>query len=160
MKDMAIRLAWLAGIIDGEGWFRVRVQPRRSGHGNAGFQIGVKNTSMPMLAEIMAIYDAIGIHYTFYASQKNPRWRPSWTVEVGRRRDTRVLAEAIRPYLVSKAGHAEILIRAVTHRLSLGHHCSAARSESYASPQTDPVFAEMIAQLQHLNHPQEGDFYG
>lgn len=81
-KTLESRLAWLAGIIDADGWvgFYVRQRPwRLTGrrrrqwtgekyvgtvyHGHAVYRVGLDNTSPALVAEVAAIADILGAKF-------------------------------------------------------------------------------------------------
>ena len=82
-------IGWLAGIIDGEGCFTLRIlyhQTKTLGK-RARYQpqLVICNTVESMIDRICVLYDEIGIKYRKYLirrSSKNPRWKDIYHVIV------------------------------------------------------------------------------
>lgn len=98
-----VRLGWLAGIIDGEG--TIAHYKTNQGHYING--VVIVNTDEEIIAEIISIYKALGIHYS-----KNLRKRyknelaysrlPCYEVVVRRKKDIVGVLELVTPYLIGK----------------------------------------------------------
>ena len=110
MNTKETDLAWLAGFIDGEGCFHFR---RNSGTRNYYYPVvRVANTDVPTLDVVLGILDRTGL-----AHQK-PTWRypdngnlPSWDVAVAGSKKITQWLTALIPYLHTKRGQAEDMLR-------------------------------------------------
>lgn len=140
-------LGWLAGIIDGEGSINCARNGRRNGRSVIGVpapQVGVQNTSQPMLDKVAELYRNLGIP----CSVKGPSWLKGSTmavyrVDVFRKRDVHTLLVAIRPLLVAKATQA----REVIAWIERWPDCRVQR----IAPSIDErvAFAQRISELNH-----------
>lgn len=156
-KTIDHRLAWLAGIIDGEGWigFRlVRDNPshakRRSGKRfqAAAWYIAVANTDEAMLVEIMSISAVVGAKWMFQpsikrAGNRKPQGRVTWHTK----RDCALVLWAILPFLVTKRAHADLMLQAIHHR-QRQPHC---RKPGYVPADHDADFMAMSDQIREMN---------
>lgn len=96
-----VEIAWLAGIIDGEGWFDCMEKEGRI----PAVRIGVESIDLDLLQQCHS-FSGMGI-------VSGPRFRgedrkPIWTWRVGKRRDVFRLLLAIAP-LLSNRRRARIL---------------------------------------------------
>ena len=110
-------MAWLAGIIDGEGCILLRLPPEGGYH---LCRVIIVNTDNGILEEVKRIYDEWQV---FYTQQRKPistnGHKPCYTVEVNRRMECQFLLGQILPYLKSnsrKTKANELLEFVETHR--------------------------------------------
>jgi hypothetical protein len=97
--------AWLAGLIDGEGSFRYqRPSPRTLRRQSVLF---IEMTDLPTMRRVS---DLIGMNIYKRKPQKL-NWKPCYQGVLGGQRLLRLLWE-IKPYLVTKACHAWLLLEA------------------------------------------------
>ena len=104
-------LAYLAGIIDGEGCFYIGKVPINNGYKSEHYRslLTVTNTDSRLIDWILSTFD--GTETTtqrIKPTQKYQRMLFSWTSTGDRLRD---LCEQILPYLVIKKEHCEIMIK-------------------------------------------------
>ena len=94
------QLAYLAGIIDGEGTFYISPAP------NFRHRILVVNTDERMIRWLLANFS--GLYYA-RTSKKNPHWKLKyeWILV---KSDIIPLCEALIPYLICKKEQAELMI--------------------------------------------------
>jgi hypothetical protein len=143
MTTLNERLAWLAGIIDGEGHMSAKMRP--PGRGRRGrtvaFQVNVRNTDAGMIREVCAILDAIGVGYFVGCyRQRHGNYKPLHSVTVaGRPRAMRLLT-TVMPWLVTKRPHAELILK-IAERRGRGLRASL----------SDPGLATMLAGITGLN---------
>ena len=148
------QLGWLAGVIDGEGSLTLGLvrSGARSGRAIsnlARFEVHIANTDPLLLNAVMAIADANGMGYSFVQSHAvHSGWKQTHRVVfLGIPRVLTVL-RAIQPYLVTKYGHATLLIRLAEHRekskLPSG-------KRGYTSVLDDAVTVEGISQMKAIN---------
>ena len=119
--DNEIRLAWLAGLLDGEGSISLveqtsgGYQGKLRGSRTITPRVSISNTNVPTLRRVEEILTANEI--AFYVRWREPGRRygfgtlskPLWTVWVaGVKRSLRFL-EIVLPYLVTKAPQAAVL---------------------------------------------------
>lgn len=110
-------LAWLAGIIDGEGTIGAYFYfEKKCNHSSPRYGIWLCNSEKSMIdkaAEIMAdlgarVYITEKV-YTKYSLIK-PRWL-MYEIKIQRKGDVKTILEAIEPYMVSKRNQAKVLLK-------------------------------------------------
>lgn len=150
-KPIEMRLAWLAGIIDGEGSIslnRIRVKDLRGNYWHARFTVRVANTDSAMLNEVMAIADLLGIKYFCSTYRMNPRTRekPCPGVVFTAKSSVKATLEAIFPYLITKRARAELTLRAMAHRQS-----TRTQGGRYMPLENDGTFVSYVDEMSRLN---------
>lgn len=109
-----IDLAWLAGIVDGEGTMGIYKQsPSPRGRGKTpsiivGFRIS--NSDSRIILQSAKICERItGKQVTVNRYQSINRF-PEYKISVNSQKDIFAILSAIKPYLIGKADQAEIII--------------------------------------------------
>lgn len=108
-----VEIAWLAGIVDGEGCIyghRIN-QGRYATGGNICIEVRIQATSLAMINKIAEICDGIGVIYSI----ENSRWlakstKPAHRICIGRAAEVSRFLTAIFPYLVVKQREAEVAL--------------------------------------------------
>lgn len=114
-------LAWLAGIIDGEGSILLGSKGHRGKHlGYHGLQIGatihVTNTCGNIISKCEEILDTLGVSF-HVADKTTPSNKTQvWRIDISKMSEIQTLLEAIMPFLISKIGQAKIVHRFVVRR--------------------------------------------
>lgn len=107
-----LELAWLAGIIDGEGcicghWIN---RKNKSG-GNLSIEIRVEATSLAMITRIAEICESIGIGFSVDGARLHLRsTKTAHRINIRRQKDVLAFLVSIRPFLVVKLGEADVAI--------------------------------------------------
>ncbi len=122
-------LAWLAGIIDGEGsimFFDKRKFDKRRNrqHGWIATAVSVTNCDELMIKKISNIFYDLGLHfhYTFqHFSKLHPTWKDALKIQTTGLNQCKSLLQAIRPYLVTKLYLAEFLLKYIEWRQDKGY---------------------------------------
>jgi len=128
MDNQQGKTAWLAGLIDGEGWLGIRRNKRKNGvYVQPCFKLSM--TSYPTLRYIESNFD-FPFHIEHYEGRrkqnKKERGHNYWTLTVyGFRRILKFLP-LVRDWLVTKQHFADYLIE-----------LSESRIERYKQPYTD-----------------------
>ena len=154
------RLAWLAGILDGEGYVSATVtsvnvtkQRKRGGarsvrvrERSLKFQVRIGNTDIRMIQEIGSIAQSLGIGYWSnrdpYALRCHPNAKPMYVIHfAGMGRVQRVL-EAVLPWLVTKRPQADVVLAMILRRRGLAYR---------ARPLDDGVMVADLGTLRSLN---------
>jgi hypothetical protein len=158
-------IAWLAGIIDGEGCFSVKRAIRRRTGRRAGswtsYQLWIVlcNTSEPMIRRSERILRDMGVHFQpvrrVWKGKKATRWQ--YWLHVARKADVLSLTEQLLPHLTAKAlearafawflrkacrvkqYYATVLDKAVLDALSL-----VKRNGGEAPAEAEELFREVI----------------
>lgn len=113
-------LAWLAGIVDGEGSILILKNGHKGsykGH-NMVVMFHVTNTCGNIIAKTQEIIESLGVGcYIRTRENKGYKWKPSFRLDVSKFAHLKILLEAIRPYLVSKHGQADLVLRFINKRI-------------------------------------------
>lgn len=121
------RLAWLAGLMDGEGCFGLYAS-RTNKRWNEGTmykpQVYLRMVHRPTIDFAHSIIG--GIERYEFPPSKQKRCRPTWGISVGSTIRVVELLSAIRPWLVTKAEEADVLIDACK-RMIAGENGEALR---------------------------------
>ena len=117
-------IAWLAGIIDGEGYLtllqcglrgklKLIKKPTKTIH----VLIGVNNTHPLMLVKLTNIYYDLGLSFhSVLRTPKNKKHKPSIAVVVTGNRNCKKLLEKIFPYLSNKKNQASVMLSYLEYR--------------------------------------------
>ena len=96
-------LAWLGGIIDGEGSIPINLKPKRGGYHFC--RIIIVNTDEGLVAEVKRILDNLVIFYTTHIKPRSDlaslTRKTCYIIEVNRQREAIELAKLLLPYLKS-----------------------------------------------------------
>lgn len=136
MSVNATRLAWLAGIVDGEGTISIYSQPchhiRKDGTRSLVLKawLCVVNTNEHIIHEVTSILDEIGV--TYYVGVHSPvlNRKTVWRVALTSGKQVVPALKAILPYLVGKAEQARLVIE-TSERKAQFRKGSAARAFSH-----------------------------
>ena len=137
MKVAATDLAWLAGIVDGEGCFSVK---RNHGASKSAHMVCLVlcNTSRPMIDRAVAIMDQLGVKHgsirKVWKGVKATRWQ--YWVDVMSKHHMLRLTEALLPHLTAKKVEAEVVL------WFLRRQCSA---RFYRQTQLDQVVLNTLS---------------
>jgi hypothetical protein len=118
MTSSATDLAWLAGIVDGEGCFSVkrpivRQNGKRQGS-RTSYQIWlvICNTSKPMMDRISQILADHGVAHKkmrkVWKGVKATRWQ--WWLEIQRKHELLKVTELLLPHLTAKKDEAHVVV--------------------------------------------------
>lgn len=151
-----VDLAWLAGIIDGEGNLHAQVQEKQSGtSGRFNYfspKIRITNTDVRMIHKVSEIYVRENLRF-FYAlnrvsryQNKRETWRDQLEITVASQEACARLLRLVMPYLVNKAEYAKLflgLIEWVMEQPKRGR--MSAKGPNYTENEN---FKEFVARLQ------------
>ncbi|MBE7469472.1 MAG: hypothetical protein HS114_10085 [Anaerolineales bacterium] len=98
---MSNMYAWAAGLIDGEGYFRIIKDPCYSA------RLSVKMCHKPTITRL---YEIFGVGNIKRAEVARPGHAQSWIWTCSSRTDVIEVLRLIRPYLFTKADEADIMI--------------------------------------------------
>ncbi len=147
-RSLELRLAWLGGIIDGEGTISFASKfSHSSRQNNYHFRpyVSITNSDMTMVEEIKSILDEIGCGYYIRSagnpSKRKENWKEYTQVYAeGMRRLHRLLPILI-PYLVSKRRQAEAVLQYIESRFT-GEHKEPVRDDQL----------QLVLRVKQLNH--------
>jgi len=120
---MDTKLAYLAGIIDGEGCLIISLgKKNKKGYYRISACVTIANTDPRLIIECVRILESIGISCSILTNRaKNiPVRKPVWVVKFGGHKAIIKLFNAIEKYLVSKKDQAELLRRFIEQRYRNG----------------------------------------
>lgn len=148
-------LAWLAGIIDGEGNLQATVQAKKCGS-NGDRQnyfepkVRITNTDVRMIQRISEIYARLDLVF-FYAvnsvkryKNRKDTWRNQLEITVGSKVQIIKLLEAVMPYLVHKQRYATLMLEAIYWVRSQPHRGRHSEGCNYTG---ESQFQEYIAAM-------------
>ena len=159
MSDLSHRIAWLAGILDGEGCiavytFKGYTSAARS-HRNWRVRpvLAVTNTDDAMIHEIAAVFREVGV--TSYVIQphndkRKPYLKPAWRIQICSFKQIVPVLKAVRPYLITKAAQADLTLEIAEHRMAV---CGKGkRWTQEANVEEDVLLHSRLEKLAALNH--------
>lgn len=112
-------LAWLSGIIDGEGSLTMSYTKEKKAYTPS---LTIANTNELMISVIVDILNKLGC--SFYINKKTQGHLGSkdvWYIQIRRFETLKVLLEKVIPYMVSKQAQAKLILRFVNLRLPKLH---------------------------------------
>ena len=145
-----VDLAWLAGIIDGEGNLQATVQYKWCGPIKRPYfepKVRITNTDVRMVKKISEIYvsEDIVFFYSINAvsryKNKKDTWRDQLEISVGSKKQIRKLLPLVIPYMVNKRRYAELMLSALEWLDSQPARGKNSKGENYA---VHPQFVSFI----------------
>lgn len=118
------RLAWLGGILDGEGTLTI-IEKRRKTKIGSIYQptISMVNTDEKIIERCVEIFKENGIPHWVHFYDKTKKWKRRWRIEVGGLKRVARTLPIITEFLVGKREQADILKEFCELRLNqLGQH--------------------------------------
>ena len=114
MRMNSTEIAYIAGLLDGEGCFYSRLVNPKKGHktvGGVDVRITVQACSMAMIEALKDFYDSLGISYGLQLGRmQNLSKRPAHKIDVNRKKHVLLLLETVRPYLRVKLAEANLIL--------------------------------------------------
>lgn len=123
-------LAWLAGIIDGEGciygrWRQHNKHRRKCDDGRIQYVlnvgISITNTDVFLIQKISEICEKMGIGFAYTTKPPKPPRKGVLTIIIEGKGRCRKLLEPLLPYFGSKKEQANVLLGIIRYRESLGY---------------------------------------
>ena len=154
--DITLSLAWLGGIIDGEGSLGVfqHVQVRNGTRYEAWRPvIAITNTNPLIIHRCIDILQQSGLSFSVHTHKPdNPRWKARTNIQIVGIRHVARAAPVLRPYVYAKAANLELLERLAQSRLRA---LKGPRPPRKGGGSHHPTFTEadleVVAELQRLN---------
>ena len=117
----AVKLAWLAGIFDGEGTITTT-----KNHGTTRPLLQVTNTNEKLLSTVQELLHELVGRPIRLCLQKRGKLsvRPCYYLYVTKQSEVKTILESLLPYLVGKREQAVLLLEYVTIRLARREACS------------------------------------
>lgn len=117
-RPLIWELAWLAGIMDGEGSFLISVN---STHRSIYPRISVTNTNKYMIEKIIDIIEKIGIEHWNVKVRipKKDTWKTNIQISIITAKRVLLFTNSILPYLIAKKENALLVKEFCESRISL-----------------------------------------
>jgi hypothetical protein len=142
-------LAWLAGIMDGEGCLSLNMKVAHNGKRYLQPKIRVFNTDVRMIQKIARIYCAENVVF-FYALGRRikPHYKDQLAIIVSSQGSCRKVLKMVLPYLANKKHTAEAMLYVLSHVQSLpkGGNTVAHDYES------DGVFVDLLSKYEEAKN--------
>jgi len=108
-----IELAYLAGIIDGEGWIGLqkRLQRKWITYKPA---LRITNTDANIINVVRKIWENVGVDGHIYENDQQPsvpNGKQILNIQLNKQSDIKRILDAVIPYLVGKKARAEMLLK-------------------------------------------------
>ena len=117
-QDQLIDLAWLGGILDGEGSFNLHWKHEKARKKQkASVQIRMGNTNAEILSEYLRILNNHNIPHYQYTQQAKKHHKIATIIVVNRMRAVLDFCKLIMPFLRGKRGHCFLVMNFVESRL-------------------------------------------
>jgi len=112
-QHATLGLAWLAGIIDGEGSFMI---PRyhRNGNPRYGYRVSISNTNVLIINQCKEILDMLHIKYCNYTQDRGKdglRRKITHQIHITNKKGILIILENVIPHLVGKRKQGELLYK-------------------------------------------------
>jgi len=116
------RLAWLAGIWDGEGHISIkRTALKKRGKPQYSPRVGLTNSNMPIISRARQILDSLDIEYSFREKSSggpDGSLRKTWAISIETLENASRLLTYLKPHLIGKLVQAEDLLELCHRRIS------------------------------------------
>jgi len=155
------QLAWLAGIIDGEGSIEVgwtnqynkdkSVIPSKMMY----CRIKIANNDVFMVREVSRIFKGIGVGFSFRTFKRKDRVHWTMSIKTQGKGNCKKVLKAIYPYLITKIQQADKMLEIIAYRESVGYGGFRARyNPNYKPLDQDETLIRLIQELRDLKKPQ------
>lgn len=153
MKDT--ELAYLAGLVDGEGSIGLSYQTAKPSWKNKSCnhvrpQVDVvANTNFELIRVVVKLLQGFSLSprvVSYGTDKRNARWKAAWKVYLVTLDDKKKFLELIHPYLVGKKAQAEMVMEFLSRRSS--HH-------KVKTTQYERLLAERCQQLNQRGRSSE-----
>ena len=115
------RIAWLAGLVDGEGCLYARHSTKTQN--SIEVRLELQTVSAAMVDSVAQIFDALNISYTREAPRMQPKsTRPAIRLRVSSKTSLHKLLTALLPYMVNKRPEAERLLVFLDAAVAVKHY--------------------------------------
>jgi len=158
-------VAWLAGIIDGEGTISLTISRRASNSQmiRTNPKVLVSNTDEAIIQQCLKAFSVIGVG-NYQRTDRHPagmicgtmvkKFKPVTVLEVCGFKRVRVLLAAVRPYLVGeKAVRADLLMKFIQGRIGYAEASKSAQNLAYRQEDVDNALAFLrITKSKQIEH--------
>ena len=135
-----VDIAWLAGIIDGEGSITCDLQMIETGRSYLDCKVRVYNTDVRMIQKIARIYSEMNVVFFYNLNKKvKEHYKNQMGICVTSQGSCRKVLEAVLPYLANKQDVAKLMIEVIRFVQAIPKDFNKA-SDYYK----DPTMLELI----------------
>jgi intein/homing endonuclease len=116
---MPEEIAYLAGLIDGEGCIAIQKQQLKNNKVGYGVNVKITNTDSNMIEAIQDIYLKLGVN-PLIRERGNPdqdNWKAWFEVYLTKQAHIKIVLEAILPYLRTKKARAQMMLRYINKEI-------------------------------------------
>jgi hypothetical protein len=111
-----VDIAWLAGIIDGEGCLSVDFKLAENGKNYLSVKIRVINTDVRMIQKCARVYQELGVVFYYNVNRKTKaHYKDQTAIIVASQGSCKKILEAIRPHLANKQMVADVMIDIINY---------------------------------------------
>lgn len=155
------QLAWLAGILDGEGslecgWTNQYNKDKSKIPSKMMYcRIKIGNNDVFMIREISRIFKGLAVGFSFRTTKRSDR--KYWTLEIKTqgKGNCRKVLNAVYPYLITKVQQADKMLEIIAYRESVGYGGFRAKyNPNYKPLDQDEILIRLIQELKDLKKPQ------
>jgi hypothetical protein len=112
------KLAWLAGLWDGEGTITVFLTHREKGQEKYNASLILTNTDEKIISEATKILDELELRmHLFKRKPEKKEWKSAYQLTTRKLEVVKKFCEIFIPYLIGKKAQAELTLRFVNSRL-------------------------------------------
>ena len=150
-----VDLAWLAGIIDGEGNLQATVQVKPCGNTRRPYfepKLRITNTDVRMIRKISEIYVREGLVF-FYSintvsryKNKKPTWKDQMEISMASKGSIAKALRLVIPYLVNKRRYAELMLSAIEWVQAQPHRGQNSSGENYVAAEEFQDHLKLLAE--------------
>jgi hypothetical protein len=152
--EQELNLAWLGGLIEGEGCFTASLIPDKlRGINGVRPRLVISNSVLPLLEKVKEILESFGVrcHVVFHKRKDRKYFVGNLSI-TGNNNLLRIVPKLL-PYLYSKKEQAELVISIINRKIELSQSTERIKGQSIAN---DPLILMWIEKLHALK--QDGKF--
>ena len=140
-------IAWLAGIIDGEGNLHVgRKTAKSNGRRYLDVKVMVSSTDMRMIKRISEIYKSINIVFHFArVNMGRGSWKPAISINTANQGSCKKILKTVLPYLVNKKDLASSVVEIIEFVQGFPKGGNTVHHNYFEAPR----FKELLADFQY-----------
>lgn len=133
--SIQLKLAWLAGIMDGEGTLGIHKHARKNGNKSVyavAFSVG--NTDKKMIDQVSSILKCVGVQACPSVYQiKLKSWKPMYFIQIGKRSEIVKILDKLLPFLVTKKERASLVLEWCKSRLTCRQYLPGTHTLAWTS---------------------------
>ena len=147
-------LAWLAGVIDGEGTINItkklgsKKRARKDGTRKMNYWVflQVTNTNEQLILKVIEIMKKLNANPYVWEKKDTDKWKKAYQLSLQRMVKVKRVVEKINPYLIAKKRQAELVLKFIDSRLS-----KFQKGKGKTNPYTEEEM-KWINEIKRLNH--------